>query len=141
MSKERRIRGRCGTLDKDWFIRRSWMKNQGFPDHSLDGRLVIGICNTRFELIPSNSGLRELAAGVKRGVREAGGLPVEFPVLSMGETRMKPASMLFRNLMAMDVEDRIHAYGMDGVVLQADQGADLDFLVGKDTRPVTQGSH
>ena len=117
MTKERRNRGWYGMLDKDGFIRRSWMKNQGFPDHAFDGRPVIGICNTWSELTPCNSGLRELAEGVKRGVWEAGGFPVEFPVMSLGETQMKPTAMLFRNLLAMDVEESIRAYGMDGVVL------------------------
>jgi len=117
MSKERRNRGWYGMIDKDGFIRRSWMKNQGFPDHAFDGRPVIGICNTWSELTPCNSGLRELAEGVKRGVWEAGGFPVEFPVMSLGETQMKPTAMLFRNLLAMDVEESIRAYGMDGVVL------------------------
>ncbi|MDP5217186.1 IlvD/Edd family dehydratase [Ruegeria sp. 2205SS24-7] len=114
---ERRNRGWYGMLDKDGFIRRSWMKNQGFPNHAFDGRPVIGICNTWSELTPCNSGLRELAEGVKRGVWEAGGFPVEFPVMSLGETQMKPTAMLFRNLLSMDVEESIRAYGMDGVVL------------------------
>ena len=117
MTKERRNRGWYGKLDKDGFIHRSWMKNQGFPDHVFDGRPVIGICNTWSELTPCNSGLRDLAEGVKRGVWEAGGFPVEFPVMSLGETQMKPTAMLFRNLLAMDVEESIRAYGMDGVVL------------------------
>ena len=117
MSDERRNRAWYGKLDKDGFIHRSWMKNQGFPDHAFDGRPVIGICNTWSELTPCNSGLRELAEGVKRGVWEAGGFPVEFPVMSLGETQMKPTAMLFRNLLAMDVEESIRAYGIDGVVL------------------------
>ncbi|MBY6144837.1 dihydroxy-acid dehydratase [Mameliella alba] len=117
MTKERRNRGWYGMIDKDGFVRRSWMKNQGFPDHIFDGRPIIGICNTWSELTPCNSGLRELAEGVKRGVWEAGGFPVEFPVMSLGETQMKPTAMLFRNLLAMDVEESIRAYGMDGVVL------------------------
>lgn len=117
MTKERRNRSWYGMMDKDGFVRRSWMKNQGFPDHAFDGRPVIGICNTWSELTPCNSGLRELAEGVKRGVWEAGGFPVEFPVMSLGETQMKPTAMLFRNLLAMDVEESIRAYGMDGVVL------------------------
>lgn len=117
MTKERRNRGWYGMTDKDGFARRSWMKSQGFPDHAFDGRPVIGICNTWSELTPCNSGLRELAEGVKRGVWEAGGFPVEFPVMSLGETQMKPTAMLFRNLLAMDVEESIRAYGMDGVVL------------------------
>jgi len=117
MTKTRRNRAWYGKLDKDGFIHRSWMKNQGFPDHVFDGRPVIGICNTWSEFTPCNSGLRDLAEGVKRGVWEAGGFPVEFPVTSLGETQMKPTAMLFRNLLAMDVEESIRAYGMDGVVL------------------------
>lgn len=117
MTKDRRNRAWYGKTDKDGFIHRSWMKNQGFPDHAFDGRPVIGICNTWSELTPCNSGLRDLAEGVKRGVWEAGGFPVEFPVMSLGETQMKPTAMLFRNLLAMDVEESIRAYGMDGVVL------------------------
>lgn len=115
--KKRRSQNWYGKLDKDGFIHRSWMKNQGFPDHAFDGRPVIGICNTWSELTPCNSGLRTLAEGVKRGVWEAGGFPVEFPVMSLGETQMKPTAMLFRNLLAMDVEESIRAYGIDGVVL------------------------
>ena len=117
MTKTRRSAGWYGKLDRDGFIHRSWMKNQGFPDHVFDGRPVIGICNTWSELTPCNSGLRDLAEGVKRGVWEAGGFPVEFPVMSLGETQMKPTAMLFRNLLAMDVEESIRAYGIDGVVL------------------------
>lgn len=113
----RRSQNWYGKLDKDGFIHRSWMKNQGFPDHAFDGRPIIGICNTWSELTPCNSGLRTLAEGVKRGVWEAGGFPVEFPVMSLGETQMKPTAMLFRNLLAMDVEESIRAYGIDGVVL------------------------
>ena len=113
----RRNRAWYGKNDKDGFIHRSWMKNQGFPDHVFDGRPIIGICNTWSELSPCNSGLRDLAEGVKRGVWEAGGFPVEFPVTSLGEAQMKPTAMLFRNLLAMDVEECIRAYGMDGVVL------------------------
>jgi len=117
MTKDRRSRAWYGKLDKDGFIHRSWMKNQGFPDHAFDGRPIVGICNTWSELTPCNSGLRDLAEGVKRGVWEAGGFPVEFPVMSLGETQMKPTAMLFRNLLAMDVEESIRAYGIDGVVL------------------------
>jgi len=117
MKKPRRSQAWYGGADKDGFIHRSWMKNQGFPDHVFDGRPIIGICNTWSELTPCNSGLRELAEGVKRGVWEAGGFPVEFPVMSLGETQMKPTAMMFRNLLAMDVEESIRAYGIDGVVL------------------------
>ena len=115
--KELRSRHWYGGTDKDGFIHRSWMKNQGFPDHVFDGRPIIGICNTWSELTPCNSHLRILAEGVKRGVWEAGGFPVEFPVSSLGETQMRPTAMLFRNLLAMDVEEAIRAYGIDGVVL------------------------
>ncbi|MEL7460735.1 MAG: IlvD/Edd family dehydratase [Pseudomonadota bacterium] len=117
MTKKRRSAHWYGKLDKDGFIHRSWMKNQGLPDHVFDGRPVIGICNTWSELTPCNHGLRDLAEHVKRGVWEAGGFPVEFPVTSLGETQMKPTAMLFRNLLAMDVEENIRAYGLDGVVL------------------------
>ena len=117
MTKKRRSRLWYGNKDRDGFIHRSWMKNQGFPDHAFDGRAIIGICNTWSELTPCNSSLRDLAKGVKRGVWEAGGFPVEFPVMSLGETQMKPTAMLFRNLLAMDVEESIRAYGIDGVVL------------------------
>ena len=117
MTKKRRSHLWYGNKDRDGFIHRSWMKNQGFPDHAFDGRPVIGICNTWSELTPCNSNLRDLAEGVKRGVWEAGGFPVEFPVMSLGETQMKPTAMLFRNLLAMDVEESIRAYGIDGVVL------------------------
>jgi dihydroxy-acid dehydratase len=117
MTTKRRSAAWYGKLDRDGFIHRSWMKNQGFPDLAFDGRPIIGICNTWSELTPCNSGLRDLAEGVKRGVWEAGGFPVEFPVMSLGETQMKPTAMLFRNLLAMDVEESIRAYGIDGVVL------------------------
>ncbi len=117
MTRPRRSQNWYGKLDRDGFIHRSWMKNQGFPDHAFDGRPIIGICNTWSELTPCNSGLRILAEAVKRGVWEAGGFPVEFPVTSLGETQMKPTAMLFRNLLAMDVEECIRAYGIDGVVL------------------------
>lgn len=115
--KKRRSQAWYGKQDKDGFIHRSWMKNQGFPDHVFDGRPIIGICNTWSELTPCNAGLRDLAEAVKRGVWEAGGFPVEFPVMSLGETQMKPTAMLFRNLLSMDVEESIRAYGIDGVVL------------------------
>ena len=115
--KPLRSRHWYGGKDKDAFIHRSWMKNQGFPDHAFDGRPVIGICNTWSELTPCNHGLRTLAEGVKRGVWEAGGFPVEFPVSSLGETQLRPTAMLFRNLLAMDVEEAIRGNPLDGVVL------------------------
>jgi L-arabonate dehydrase len=103
--------------DRDGFIHRSWMKNQGLPDHLFDGRPVIGICNTFSELTPCNAHFRELAEHVKRGVYEAGGFPVEFPVMSLGETLLRPTAMLFRNLASMDVEESIRGNPIDGVVL------------------------
>jgi len=108
-----------GSKDKDGFIHRSWMKNQGRPDHLFDGRPVIGICNTWSELTPCNTHFRAIADRVKRGVYEAGGFPLEFPVMSLGETLMRPTAMLFRNLVSMDVEESIRANPLDGVVLLA----------------------
>ena len=91
-----------GKLDRDGFIHRSWMKNQGLPDQAFDGsKPVIGIANTFSELTPCNAHFRELAERVKRGVWEAGGVPLEFPVLSTGETNMRPTAMLYRNLVNM----------------------------------------
>jgi len=108
-----------GPANRDGFIHRSWMKNQGLPDHLFDGRPVIGICNTWSELTPCNAHFRRIADHVKRGVYEAGGFPVEFPVMSLGETLMRPTTMLFRNLVSMDVEESIRANPVDGVVLLA----------------------
>jgi dihydroxy-acid dehydratase len=102
---------------KDGFIYRAWMKNQGIPDDYFQGKPVIGICNTWSELTPCNAHFRELAEFVKKGVIEAGGFPVEFPVMSLGETLIKPTAMLFRNLASMDVEESIRANPIDGVVL------------------------
>ena len=99
------------------FLYRSWMKNQGFPDDLFDGRPVIGICNTWSELTPCNAHLRDLAESVKRGVYEAGGFPLEFPIMSLGETLLKPTAMLFRNLASMDAEESIRGNPIDGVVL------------------------
>jgi L-arabonate dehydrase len=106
-----------GKLDKDGFVHRSHMRNQGLPDHVFDGRPIIGICNTFSELTPCNAHLREIAERVKRGVWESGGFPVEFPVTSTGEPNMRPTAMLFRNLVSMDVEESIRANPVDGVVL------------------------
>ena len=108
-----------GGLGKDAFNHRSWMKNQGLPHHLFDGRPVIGICNSWSELTPCNAHFRRIAEYVKRGVYEAGGFPLEFPTISLGETLMRPTTMLFRNLMAMDVEECIRANPLDGVVLLA----------------------
>lgn len=116
---KRRLRSRdwFEPLDKSGFIHRSWMKNQGYPDHVFDGRPVIGICNTWSELTPCNGHFRELAEHVRRGIYEAGGFPLEFPVMSLGENLMRPTAMLFRNLASMDVEETIRANPLDGVVL------------------------
>ena len=106
-----------GRKGKDGFIYRAWMKNQGNPDYEFNGKPVIGICNTWSELTPCNGHLREIAERVKWGVLEAGGFPVEFPVMSLGETLMKPTAMLYRNLASMDTEESIRANPLDGVVL------------------------
>ncbi len=106
-----------GRQDREGFMYRSWMKNQGWPHDLFDGRPVIGICNTWSELTPCNSHFRELAEIVKRGVWEAGGFPLEFPVMSLGETQLRPTAMFFRNLASMDVEESIRGNPMDGVVL------------------------
>jgi len=106
-----------GRKDRDGFIYRSWMKNQGYPGDLFEGKPVIGICNTFSEFTPCNSHFREIADWVKRGVWEAGGFPLEFPVMSLGETILRPTAMMFRNLASMDVEESIRGYPMDGVVL------------------------
>jgi dihydroxy-acid dehydratase len=103
--------------DLDGFLHRSWLKATGVTDETFRGRPVIGICNSWSELVNCNVHLRGLAESVKRGVLQAGGFPVEFPVLSLGESLMKPTTMLYRNLMAMDVEESIRSYPLDGVVL------------------------
>ncbi len=106
-----------GRKGKDGFIYRAWMKNQGIPDYEFNQKPIIGICNTWSELTPCNAHFRELAESVKRGISEAGGFPVEFPVMSLGETLIKPTAMLYRNLASMDVEESIRANPVDGVVL------------------------
>ena len=115
MSEKKKLRSQdwFGKMDKAGFIYRSWMKNQGLPDHVFDGRPVIGICNTWSELTPCNGHFRDIAERVKRGVWEMGGFPLEFPVTSTGETLMRPTAMLFRNLASMDVEECIRAYPID----------------------------
>jgi L-arabonate dehydrase len=117
MKEKYRSQGWFGKKGKDGFIYRAWMKNQGIPSHEFDGRPIIGICNTWSELTPCNAHFRELAESIKRGVSEAGGFPVEFPVMSLGETLIKPTAMLYRNLASMDVEESIRANPVDGVVL------------------------
>jgi L-arabonate dehydrase len=103
--------------DLDGFLHRSWLKSTGVSDETFRGRPVIGICNSWSELVNCNVHLRGLAQAVKRGVLQAGGFPLEFPVMSLGESLMKPTTMLYRNLMAMDVEESIRSYPLDGVVL------------------------
>ena len=106
-----------GSADKNGFMYRSWMKNQGIPDHEFEGKPIIGICNTFSELTPCNAHFRKLADHVKRGVLEAGGFPVEFPVFSSGESNLRPTAMLTRNLASMDVEESIRGNPVDAVVL------------------------
>ena len=106
-----------GRQDRDGFAYRSWLKGKGIPHDQFDGRPVIGICNTFSELTPCNSHFRTLAEQVKIGVYEAGGFPLEFPVMSLGETLLRPTAMLYRNLASMDVEESIRGNPVDGVVL------------------------
>ncbi|MBB4017174.1 dihydroxy-acid dehydratase [Chelatococcus caeni] len=106
-----------GKQDKHGFLYRSWMKNRGFPQDQFDGRPVIGICNTWSELTPCNSHFKTIAEHVRWGILEAGGFPLEFPVMSLGETLLRPTAMLYRNLASMDVEESIRANPLDGVVL------------------------
>jgi dihydroxy-acid dehydratase len=115
--KKRTFRSQAwfARTDKDGFIHRSWMR--GYPQDLFDGRPIIGICNTWSELTPCNAHFRQLADHVKRGVWEMGGFPLEFPVMSSGETNLRPTAMLFRNLISMDVEESIRANPIDGVVL------------------------
>ncbi|NKB66937.1 MAG: dihydroxy-acid dehydratase [Candidatus Latescibacteria bacterium] len=117
MAKKLRSEDWFGSVDHKGFVARGWLKNQGHPQQMFEGRPVIGICNTWSDLNPCNAHLRILAEQVKRGVYEAGGFPLEFPVTGLGETLMKPTTMLYRNLVSMDVEESIRANPLDGVVL------------------------
>lgn len=119
MEKKQKLRSSewFGGNDKMGFVHRSWLRNQGYPDDYFEGKPVIGICNTWSELTPCNGHLRDFAEVVKRGILEAGGFPLEFPVMSLGETIMKPTTMLFRNLASMDTEESIRANPLDGIVL------------------------
>ncbi|MEE4462777.1 IlvD/Edd family dehydratase, partial [Azotobacter chroococcum] len=119
MSDKRPLRSAAwfGSTDKNGFMYRSWMKNQGIPDHEFQGKPIIGICNTWSELTPCNAHFRKLAEHVKKGVLEAGGFPVEFPVFSNGESNLRPTAMLTRNLASMDVEEAIRGNPVDAVVL------------------------
>ena len=115
--KARRSASWFGRQDKNGFYYRSWLKNRGFPQDQFDGRPVIGICNTWSELTPCNTHFKTIADHVRWGVLEAGGFPLEFPVMSLGETMLRPTAMLYRNLASMDVEESIRANPLDGVVL------------------------
>lgn len=153
MSKERRSRRWYGMLNKDGFVRRSLMKAQGYPDHAFDGRPIIGMCNTWSESTPCNSGLRDLAEGVKRAVWEAGRPLAQGRI---GDRIRVWASQGRLDLLVSDAEletrraartphDPVYTRGYAKLyidhVLQADQGADLDFPIGQDTRSVTRESH
>ena len=119
VDKKRQLRSAAwfGTADKNGFMYRSWMKNQGIPDHQFQGKPVIGICNTWSELTPCNAHFRKIAEHVRQGIIEAGGFPVEFPVFSNGESNLRPTAMLTRNLASMDVEESIRGNPIDAVVL------------------------
>jgi L-arabonate dehydrase len=119
MAKKYKLRSQdwFGKDGKDGFIYRSWIKNQGWPAHQFKGKPVIGICNTWSEVTPCNGHFRELAQVVKNGVYEAGGFPLEFPVMSLGETIIRPTAMLYRNLASMTVEESIRANPFDAIVL------------------------
>src|SRR5712691_4991043 len=106
-----------GKLDRWGLAHRAWLRAEGFSEQVFKGKPVIGICNSWSELNNCNAHLRQVAEAVKRGVWEAGGFPLEFPTISLGEMLMKPTTMLYRNLMAMDVEESVRAYPLDGVVL------------------------
>ena len=117
--------GRTDYRSRAWFdtpelygwLRQAAFKAQGFTEESYQGKPVIGICNSWSELTHCNAHLRDLADAVKRGVWQAGGFPLEFPVMSLGEYNMRPTTMLYRNLMSMEVEESIRANPLDGVVL------------------------
>jgi dihydroxy-acid dehydratase len=106
-----------GEHDLAGFLHRSSIHAEGISRESLAGRPVIGVCNSWSELVNCNVHFRGLAESVKRGVLQAGGLPLEFPTISLGENLMKPTTMLYRNLMAMDVEESIRSYPLDAIVL------------------------
>ncbi|MEB8338894.1 dihydroxy-acid dehydratase [Streptomyces endophyticus] len=113
----RRSQAWFGAAGRGGMVYRSWMRNQGFGPEVFDGRPVIGIAVSASELAPCNAHLTRVAEAVKRGVWQAGGFPLEFPTMATGETLMRPTAMLYRNLMAMEVEELIRANPLDGVVL------------------------
>src|ERR1700691_3173176 len=115
---------KSGRRSQAWFARgplslehRAWLRSNSVPTDHFDGRPVIGICNTWSELTPCNSHFRIIAQHVREGILEAGGVPMEFPVISTGEMLTRPTAMLLRNLASMDVEESIRANPLDGVVL------------------------
>ncbi|MFJ6926776.1 IlvD/Edd family dehydratase [Streptomyces nigra] len=114
---DRRSQAWFGAQGRGGMVYRSWMRNQGFGAEVFDGRPVIGIATSASELAPCNAHLTRVAEAVKRGVWQAGGLPLAFPTMATGETLMRPTAMLYRNLMAMEVEELIRANPLDGVVL------------------------
>src|SRR6516165_2959197 len=118
MSRELRSRAWFARTDMEGFANRSWTRaGLGFSDRLLDGRPVVGIANSASDLTTCNTHLRFVAEAVKRGVLSAGGMPMEFPTLSLGEILMKPTTMLYRNLMAMEIEECLRAYPLDATVL------------------------
>ncbi len=114
---ERRSQYWFGLKDKGGYIHRERLRNQGYAPDVFDGRPVIGIANTWSELNPCNGSLNDVAEAVKRGVWEAGGFPLEFPAMSLSESLQRPTTMLYRNMLAMEVEELIRSHPLDGVVL------------------------
>ncbi|HEY4630107.1 MAG TPA: dihydroxy-acid dehydratase, partial [Blastococcus sp.] len=106
----------AGADLRNTYLHRAWMR-RGLPEHAFDGRPHIAIANTASDLVPCNMHLDEVATSVKQGVYEAGGIPLNMPVMSLGETQMRPTAMLFRNLAAMEAEEALRANPVDGVVL------------------------
>ena len=114
---DRRSQYWFGLKDKGGYIHRERLRNQGYAPDVFDGRPVIGIANTWSELNPCNGSLDDVAEAVKRGVWEAGGFPLEFPAMSLSESLQRPTTMLYRNMLAMEVEELIRSHPLDGVVL------------------------
>src|SRR4051795_9161593 len=102
--------------DRNSYIHRAWMR-RGVPSSAFEGRPQIAIANTASDLTPCNSHLDEVAQSVKNGIYEAGGIPLDLPVVSLGETQVRPTAMLWRNMAAMATEEMLRANPIDGVVL------------------------
>ncbi len=115
MAEQRSQQWYRGT-DRNAYIHRAWMR-RGLPAHAFDGRPHIAIANTASDLTPCNAHLNEVAESVKQGVYEAGGIPLNLPVVSLGETQVRPTAMLWRNMAAMAIEEMLRANPIDGVVL------------------------